>query len=95
MTRFTIELPNGLHKALKSFSVVNGQTMKDIAIFALESYVQSRIGNKLNNDTQITEEQADELLQPVLMQYANQIQDGNFSGEDWQDVKGEIEKDLK
>ena len=46
MTRLTIDLPDSLHKTLKSLSVVDGQTMRNIAISALERYAVSRVGKE-------------------------------------------------
>jgi len=64
---------------------------KDVAISALEKYLQSKLGNNLDNGAQIAEKQADQLLNPVLIKYANQIQSRNFKGEDWKNAKEKIE----
>jgi hypothetical protein len=80
MTRLTIDLPDNLHRTLKSLSVIDGQTMRNIAIDALKKYTKSRID----------ENGVDDLLKPVLLQYANQIEEDNFKGEAWEKVKKEI-----
>lgn len=40
MSRLTLDLPDTLHKALKSFAVLNGENMRKVAITALEKYMQ-------------------------------------------------------
>jgi len=85
--RLTIDLPDTLHKTLKSLSIVDNETMRNIAISALEGYVKLRIGN---ND--ITEKQAEKLLEPILMQYSKEIKEGSFEGKSWEEVKKSISK---
>jgi hypothetical protein len=43
MIRLTLDLPESLHKTLKSLAVLNGDTMRSIAITALERYTQNTI----------------------------------------------------
>lgn len=91
MTRLTIDLPETLHKTLKSLSVINGKTMRNIAISALEKYVESKIDKQNVNSSSLSESEVDELLRSVLSRYSNQIVKDNFDGKSWDEVK----KDLK
>ena len=91
MTRLTIDLPEPLHKTLQSLSVIDGKTMENIAIAALETYAQSRANKQTDN--YIDENEADELLKPVFIQYATQIQEGSFEGESWEEVKKQISQE--
>ena len=87
MTRLTIDLPDSLHKTLKSLSVVDGQTMRNIAISALERYAVSRVGKEKD----INENEVDELLKPVLLKYVEQIEEGKFEWKSWEEIKKEVE----
>jgi len=77
-----------LLKTLQSLSVIDGKTMENIAISVLETYAQSRANKPTDN--YIDENEADELLKPVFIQYATQIQEGSFEGESWEEVKKQI-----
>jgi hypothetical protein len=52
MSRLTLDLPESLHKALKSFAVLNGGNMRNVAITALEKYMHGflqEVEKKHNN----------------------------------------------
>lgn len=43
MIRLTLDLPDSLHKTLKSLAALNGDTMRNIAISAIERYTKKTI----------------------------------------------------
>ena len=86
MTRLTIDLPDNLHKTLKSLSVISGEAMKTMAISAIQSYTKA----KIDKEALTSKEGIDELLQPVLSQYVEQIKNDDFVGRDWEDIKKEL-----
>lgn len=91
MTRLTIDLPESLHKTLKSISVLDGVTMRNMAISALEQYTIQRV--KRDESDFITEDEADELLRPTLMQYAREIEKGEFDGISWEELHQELKEE--
>ena len=61
--------------------------MPNIARSPLSPYAKSFLNKETRDDNSIDENEADELLKPILMEYANQIEEGSFSGESWEEVK--------
>ena len=88
MTRLTIDLPNDLHKTLKSLAIIDGRTMRNIAISALERYTYLRVTS--DNTDSLPEEEIDKLLQPILLKYVKQIEGKDFKGKSWKKLKEEI-----
>ena len=86
MTRLTIDLPNSLHKVLKSISVMDGQTMKDIAITALEKYTQGNLNKRLivKKENNPSEKLATKMLMPLIKKTAAQIQNSEITEEQFQ-----------
>jgi hypothetical protein len=92
MTRLTIDLPDSLHKTLKSLSVMSGKTMRDMAITAIDKYAKVKIEKQnISYSDDILEDEADLILKPVIEEYAKQIESNQFEGHDWEDVKKDIE----
>lgn len=92
MTRLTIDLPDSLHKTLKSLSVISGKTMRDMAITAIDKYTQVKIEKKtIFSSDDISENEADLILKPVIEEYVKQIENNQFNGHDWEDIKKDIE----
>lgn len=83
MSRITIEIPNSLHRAVKSYVGAKGETIKDFFVLAAQKHLKSESGVDLSSDEKkqyITEEQADELLKPLIVKYINQIKAGELEG---------------
>jgi len=84
MSRITIEIPNSLHRAVKSFVGASGETIKNFFVEAAKEHLKDKmtIDPKTQNSQEkyITEEQADKMLKPLILKYINQIKEGKFAG---------------
>lgn len=86
MTRLTIDLPKSLHKTLKSLSVVDGNTMRNIAISALERYAQVRIQGDVKSENNLSLEESTQILQPFLDNYIKKIENKEITDEECSDT---------
>ncbi|MES2678101.1 MAG: hypothetical protein V4612_07335 [Pseudomonadota bacterium] len=83
MTKVIIDLPTDLHRAVKSFTGANGETMKHFFISAAEEklkYQKTQSKNKISKkkikDEFISEEEADAMLKPYLIRLVKRINEG-------------------
>jgi hypothetical protein len=90
MTRLTIDLPTTLHKTIKSLSIIEGDSMKNIAIKSIQKYAKSKIlKNKINT---ITKAQATKKLKPVADKLILKMKNGDISVDEF-DKKFNLIKD--
>lgn len=104
MTRLTIDLPESLHKALKSISVLDGETMRKIAINAIEGYTKHRVESKIKkyNDgtpnsldqlSQLPEDECDKLMAPYLEKLIKDLD--SESSYSWEEVQEQLEAEYE
>lgn len=96
MSRITIEIPNSLHRAVKSYVGAKGETIKDFFVLAAEKHLKSESGIDLRSkqkESHISEEQADEILKPLIVKYIKQIQKGDFEGYEKDKFFSELDKE--
>lgn len=103
MTKLTIEIPDSLHRTVKSFASANGETIKDFFIEAVTEKLKNTPKNKIiakkpikktkNKSSQyITEKEADKMLKPYLMRLIKRIESGEEEVYSWEEVKKELKK---
>jgi hypothetical protein len=82
MTKMIVEIPDPLHRLIKSLAGAKGESIKSLILRAIENVIkqEANINVKANNGDYITEEQADEMLKPVILKYISQINNGTFTG---------------
>jgi hypothetical protein len=92
MTKVIIDLPTDLHRAVKSFTGANGETMKHFFISAAEEKLkyQKTKSKKKIKDEFITEEEADAMLKPYLIRLVKRINEGKEKSYSWEEAKKEL-----
>lgn len=80
MTKMIVEVPDQLHRMIKSLAGANGESIKAFVLRGIEQVIKSeaKISVKKPNGNYISEEEADKLLKPVIMKYINQINAGKL-----------------
>ncbi len=98
MSKLTLEIPDALHRTVKSVASANGETIKQFFIDAVtEKLKQTSKSKKLMKKTKekypkyITEKQADKMLMPYLLRMIKRIE----SGEEKTYSKEEFFKELR
>lgn len=82
MTRLTVDLPDTLHKTLKTFSALDGKTMRQIAVSALEKYAVTRVSEcNPSAEVCISKEKATSMLESFLQTYMRKAECGQVSDE--------------
>jgi len=88
MSKLTLEIPDALHRTVKSFASAHGETIKDFFIAAATEKLQKnstlktkkplKTAKKTTKKSQkfITEEQADKMLKPYLLRMVKRIEKG-------------------
>ena len=95
MTKVIIDLPTELHRAVKSFTGANGETMKSFFISAAEEKLkyQTKVNSKKKiKDEFITEEEADAMLKPYLIRLVKRINEGKEKTYSWEEFQRELKK---
>ena len=94
MTKVIVDIPNPLHRMIKSIAVSRGESMKNIIMQGLESLVKKEMKTeiKTSNDEYITEEEADKMLRPYLLKMAERIDKGEEKLLSWKEVKKQLKK---
>lgn len=95
MTKLTIDIPDDLHHAIKSYSSIRGVTIKE---FMIEAATASLKGNKKitpkmkskKSSKYITEKEADKLLKPYLLRLINRIEKGEEELYSWDEAKEKL-----
>jgi hypothetical protein len=85
MTKLTLEIPDSLHRTIKSFASANGETIKDFFVKVVTEELK-KSAKSLKKKTAkkpvkklskyITEEEADEMLKPYLLRMVKRIESG-------------------
>jgi len=89
MTKLTLEIPDALHRTVKSFASAHGKTIKDFFIDAAMEKLKKKPQLKTKTTTTktmkkpakkptkyITEKEADKMLKPYLLRMIKRIQSG-------------------
>lgn len=100
MTKLTIEIPDALHRTVKSFASAHGETIKDFFIEAATEKLKKtkNLKTKLPMKTQkkspkyITEKEADKMLKPYLLRMVKRIESGKEKTYSWEEVKKRLKK---
>ncbi len=93
MTKVIIDLPNDLHRSIKSYAGANGETIKNFFICAAEEklkYHNKAKSKKKIKDEFISEEEADEMLKPYLIRLIKRINEGKEKTCSWEEAKKEL-----
>ena len=92
MTKVLIDLPNPLHRMIKSIASSKGEPMKNIIMESLENLVKKEINadGKYSKNENITEKEADEMLRPYIIKLANRIDTGQEDLLSWSEVKKQL-----
>lgn len=85
MSKLTLEIPDALHRTVKSFASAHGETIKDFFIQAATEKLQkstkikTTLPMKKAKKTQkkyLTEKEADKMLKPYLIRMIQRIESG-------------------
>jgi dipeptidase len=98
MTRLTIEMPDPLHKVIKSLAIMKGDSIKNITIEALTNYAKSSAGIVASSKTSksgFTEEEAEKMLIPYFKKMIESIESGSKKFYTKEEYMKEINKDDK
>ena len=79
MTKVMIDVPDNLHRLVKSLASSKGETMKHFVLRSMEYLVKQEVGNSnISNSNQefINEEEADNILKPYLLTLVDDIKNG-------------------
>ena len=79
MTKVMIDVPDNLHRLVKSLASSKGETIKHFVLRAMEDSAKqeaSKINISNSNQEFINEEEADNLLKPYLLALVDDIQSG-------------------
>ena len=104
MSKLTLDIPDSLHRAVKSFSSGRGVSMKDFFIEAAmdkmkdfseasENKPKKSLKKKKKSGKYITEKEADKMLKPYLLRMIKRIDNGEEDLMSWDEFKTELEKD--
>ncbi len=77
MTKVMIDVPDNLHRLVKSLASSKGETIKHFVLRAMEDSAKQE-ASKISNSNQefINEEEADNILKPYLLATVDDIQSG-------------------
>lgn len=105
MSKLTLEIPDALHRTVKSFASAHGETIKDFFIQAATEKLKksSKLKTefkplapmkktKKQNPKYITEKEADKMLKPYLLRMIQRIESGEEEVLSWEEVKKELKK---
>ncbi len=103
MSKLTLEIPDSLHRAVKSMASAHGETIKDFFIDAVTEKLKKTSKKKpiakkpmkktkKKNSKYITEKEAEKMLKPYLLRMIKRIESGEEETYSWDEVKQELEK---
>lgn len=106
MTKLTIEIPDSLHRTVKSFASAHGETIKDFFVDAATERLKKRAKESPKSSAKktaakkiakksskyITEKEADKMLKPYLLRMIKRIESGEEKSYSWEEVKKELKK---
>lgn len=99
MSKLTLEIPDALHRTVKSFASAHGETIRDFFIQAATEKLQksakiktTKPMKKTSKKTKkyLTEEEADKMLKPYLIRLIQKIESGEEQLLTWEEVKKEL-----
>jgi hypothetical protein len=76
MTKVMIEVPDNLHRLVKTVASSKGETMKHFMLRAMEFVAKQEAKINTNNSDNINETEADNLLKPYLSKLVDDISNG-------------------
>ncbi len=95
MTKVMIDVPDNLHRLVKSLASSQGETMKHFVLRAMEVLAKKEI-NKTSttnpNEEFINEEEAEHLLKPYLSNLVHDIDNGKEKTIDSESFFKELDK---
>ncbi len=96
MSKLTLEIPDALHRTVKSVASANGETIRQFFIDAATEKLKKtsklkKPMKKTKNPKYITEKEADKMLMPYLLRMIKRIE----SGEEKTYTKDEFFKKLR
>jgi hypothetical protein len=104
MTKLTLEIPDNLHRTVKSFASAHGETIKDFFVDAVVTKLKTSHKTKTKiptktmkkphkkNSKYITEKEADKLLRPYLLRLIQRIENGEEETYSWDEVMRGLKK---
>lgn len=102
MTKLTIEIPDSLHRTVKSFASAHGASIKDFFVEAATEKLKKQAKStkksgkislqkpKTKSQKYITEAQADKMLKPYLIRMIKRIESGEEETLSWKEVKKQL-----
>jgi len=103
--KLTIEIPDSLHKTVKSYASAKGKTMKEFFVEAAYDSLGKDVAKEVKkikkaktmkktskNKKYITEKEADEMLMPYWIRMIKRIESGEEKVYSWEEVKKELNK---
>jgi hypothetical protein len=81
MTKLTLEIPDSLHRTVKSFASAHGETIKSFFVEAAMEKLKKPMKLKVKKSPKksskyITEKEADKMLKPYLIRLVQRIESG-------------------
>jgi hypothetical protein len=73
MTKILIEVPENLHRLVKTVASSKGETMKHFVLRAMEFVAKQEANSNTNTSDNISETEADNLLKPYLSKMVDDI----------------------
>lgn len=73
MTKVLIEVPDNLHRLVKSVASSKGESLKNFVLRAMAQLIKQETKNAAQISHTISEAEADELLKPYLLTLANNV----------------------
>jgi hypothetical protein len=73
MTKVMIEVPDNLHRLVKTVASSKGETMKHFVLRAMEFLAKQEANSNMNSSDNISETEADNLLKPYLSKMVDDI----------------------
>ena len=103
MSKLTLEIPDALHRTMKSVASAQGMTIRDFFIEMTTKQLQVKTKSKISKKTvtkkpkkkeskYITEKEADKMLKPYLLRMVQRIESGEEELLTWEEVKKELKK---
>lgn len=74
MTKMLIEVPDQMHKIIKSIAMVNHESVKSLMLRGVSKIIKEETKIDINH---LSEQQVDKLLKPLIKKYIKQLNEGN------------------
>jgi hypothetical protein len=77
MTKVLIDVPDNLHRLIKTITVSKGETIKHFVLRAMNEMAKQEVKSNVSHTNDlISEDEADALLKPYLKSLVNDIDNG-------------------